>query len=186
MATSKKTGGAKTTRSETVTVRLDPELRYLAEIASRIQRRTLSSYIEWAILASLNQVPIEDSPHQVPTVADLGRTLWDVDEADRFAKLGINAPHLLNFDEQKLWKLIRENGYLWRGKHYPSTGKWKWEVTESSLIYLRLREHWDAFKSVAYDGLDPEGVLPTWVDKAPTTPRPPINLADIDDDPVPF
>jgi hypothetical protein len=45
----RKGGGGKLSRSETVTVRLDPKLRYLAELAARLHRRTLSSYIEWAI-----------------------------------------------------------------------------------------------------------------------------------------
>ena len=39
----RKAGGGKLSRSETVTVRLDPKLRYLAELAARIHRRTLSS-----------------------------------------------------------------------------------------------------------------------------------------------
>ena len=45
----RKGGGGKLSRSETVTVRLDPKLRYLAELAARLHRRTLSSYVEWAI-----------------------------------------------------------------------------------------------------------------------------------------
>jgi hypothetical protein len=38
---SKRKGGGKLSRSETVTVRLDPKLRYLAELAALKQRRTL-------------------------------------------------------------------------------------------------------------------------------------------------
>ena len=45
----RKGGGGKLSRSETVTVRLDPRLRYLAELAARLHRRTLSSYVEWEI-----------------------------------------------------------------------------------------------------------------------------------------
>ena len=48
-------GGGKLARTETVTVRLDPKLRYLAELAARVHRRTLSSYIEWAIKESLDK-----------------------------------------------------------------------------------------------------------------------------------
>ena len=40
----RKGGGGKLARSETVTVRLDPKLRYLAELAARIQRRSVSSF----------------------------------------------------------------------------------------------------------------------------------------------
>ena len=51
--TKRRGGGGKLARSETVTVRLAPKLRYLAELAARKQRRTLSSFIEWAIEETL-------------------------------------------------------------------------------------------------------------------------------------
>ena len=46
------------TRSVTVTFRLDPRTRYLAEIAARKQRRSLSSFIEWAIHETLGKVTL--------------------------------------------------------------------------------------------------------------------------------
>ena len=52
----RKGGGGKLARSETVTVRLDPKLRYLAELAARKQRRTVSSFIEWAVEQSFSGV----------------------------------------------------------------------------------------------------------------------------------
>lgn len=161
MAT-RKGGGAKTTRSETVTVRLDPELRYLAEIASRTQRRTLSSYIEWAIQDSLSRVQLDEQDNA--TVADMSRRLWDVDEADRFVKLAIHAPHLLNYDEQRLWKVIREYGFLWTGWWYPigSMQEWRWNVDEASINWQRLRDLWLSLNAVAAgDGHESE-LLPAW------------------------
>lgn len=45
----------KLNRTETVTARLDPKLNYLCELASRAQRRTKSSFIEWAIQEALKE-----------------------------------------------------------------------------------------------------------------------------------
>jgi len=162
MAT-RKTGGAKTSRTETVTVRLDPEQRYLAEIAARVQRRTLSSFIDWAILDSLGRVKIDEGGgDNETTVADMARKLWDVDDADRFVKLAIHAPHLLNYDEQRLWKLIKENGAVWMGWYEEGTfGEWRWHINESTIDYARLREYWDTFVTVAA-GEKPAESLPTW------------------------
>lgn len=167
MAT-KKVGGAKTTRSETVTVRLDPELRYLAEIAARTQRRTLSSYIEWAIQDSLTRVRLDDNAE--PTVYDMARKLWDVDESDRFVKLALHAPQLLNYDEQRLWKLIRENGAVWKGsyEYEGHLGQWHWYVIESEVNYEKLREYWDTFVGVAAGDI-PVDFLPQW-DKSEPIP----------------
>jgi len=152
-------GGGKLTRSETVTVRLDPKLRYLAELAARRQRRTVSSYIEWAIEESLNRVLICEGK----SIADTAPTLWDVDEADRFAKLALNYPDLLTHGEQVLWKLIRENGYLFKGK-YDSQGEWAWRASGDSLIMERLRENWDKFNAVAR-GEAEQSILPAWARK---------------------
>src|SRR5687768_2422071 len=93
----RKGGGGKLSRSETVTVRLDPKLRYLAELAARLHRRTLSSYIEWAIKASLDTESVrptnlsgrDASDH---TIGNEAEYLWDVDDADRFAKLAMRYP----------------------------------------------------------------------------------------------
>jgi hypothetical protein len=149
--------GGKLSRSETVTVRLDPRLRYLAELAARKQRRTLSSFIEWTIEEILGTVYMSDD---VLTLASQASLLWDVDEADRFAKLALTYPDLLLHEEQVLWKLIRENGHLWKG-HYDGNKRWVWQVREENLIFERLRESWEAFKSVAYAG-GSKKKLPAW------------------------
>src|SRR5207244_10986807 len=155
-------GGGKLTLSDTVTVRLDPKLRYLAELAALKHRRTLSSFIEWAIEDSLQRVKLREGTgynnDTGTTISDDAESLWDVDDADRFARLALKYPELLTHAEQKRWKLIRENGYLWRGR-YGSDDKWEWNVKEQSLNLERLREHWEQFSAVARGG-GPASVLP--------------------------
>ena len=104
----KRKSGAKLSRSETVTVRLDPQLRYLAELASRKLRRTVSSFIEWAIEDSLRKISVHYGAEHGESIFDNAHLLWDVEEVDRLVKLATYHPHLLNHQEQLLWKLIRE------------------------------------------------------------------------------
>jgi hypothetical protein len=160
-------GGGKLSRSETVTVRLDPKLRYLAELAGRLHRRTLSSYIEWAIKASLDAEPVR--PNAVPNDAPNDRTigseaefLWDVDDADRFAKLALRYPQLLTHEEQVRWKLIRECPGLWRGNYDRRSDEWVWLVHEETIIFTTLRTHWKQLCDVA-DGRTPANALPDWL-----------------------
>ncbi len=106
-----KTTGAKTFRSETVGVRLDPKLLYLAEIAARIQGRTLSSFIEW----SIRQVLLSDvEANNGATVKSLGpmanEEFWDIDEAVRVWKLATGDPTLLTITEQKIWRAYLDAG----------------------------------------------------------------------------
>ncbi|MBK8071797.1 MAG: hypothetical protein IPK34_07140 [Ramlibacter sp.] len=162
----RKGGGGKLSRSETVTVRLDPKLRYLAELAARLHRRTLSSYIEWSIEGSLvNSVLAGD--HNGPSIKDEAEYLWDVDDADRFAKLALRYPHLLTHEEQVRWKLIRENGYLWRGTFNVRNKEWEWSVNEHSFIFSHLRDHWEIFCAVAEGRSKPDS-LPKWQETDPS------------------
>jgi len=163
MAQKPRRGGGKLSRSETVTVRLDPKLRYLAELGARKHRRTLSSFIEWATEESLDRIALREDVHDGPiTIADEAESLWDVDESDRFAKRALRYPELLTHEEQTLWKLVRENGHLWRGHRTEPAGKWVWSIDERNLIYERLRENWDDFCAVA-DGTADASSLPGWL-----------------------
>jgi hypothetical protein len=99
-------GGGKLSRSEVVTVRLDPKTRYLAELAARRQRRTLSSYIEWVVAESLVQF-IQAEQTTNGEDEDING-LWDVDDCDRLVKLALYDKSLLNYREQVLWKRIQE------------------------------------------------------------------------------
>jgi hypothetical protein len=172
------TGGAKLNRSETVTVRFDPKLNYLCELAARAQRRTKSSFIEWAVAESLKSVNLPEvfehvdfDEYRPATLQERSSALWHIDEPDRLVALAFNAPALLTHEEQVIWKFVRENGYLWRGQF--KKGEWKWNVDEDSLTKDRLRQYWSKFVAVAR-GEASEDALPSWT-----------KTTDIDED-VPF
>lgn len=154
--------GGQLTRSEVVTVRLDPRLRYGVDLAARKHRRTASSIIEWAIEKALKEVMVCESEeeHLTRSIDDVLREVWDVDEPDRFAKLALECPELLSHEEQVLWKLIRECGHLWEGKNIQGNDKeeWVWRVTPEGLIFKRLRKHWDELKKVASGELSPRAL----------------------------
>jgi hypothetical protein len=146
-------------KTETVSVRLDPKLRYLTELAARALRRSTSSYLEWSIQDSLHRVLITQEidsrgNYKGKSISEVAATLWDVSEADRFARLALRYPDLLTHSEQILWKLIRENAYLWKGRPDEAGDR-----TEANLIWERLREKWDLFNAVAR-GDEPKSKLP--------------------------
>ena len=66
--------------------------RYPNEIAAREHRRTLSSYIEWAIEDSLRNVQLDGRDL---SMAEEAENLWDVDAADRFARLALQQVQIL-------------------------------------------------------------------------------------------
>lgn len=161
----KKSGGGKLSRSETISVRLDPKLRFAAELAARKQRRTLSSFIEWAVEEAVGRVEIYSDQSSRTSAHDASQQVWDVDEADRFAKLALRFPLLLTHDEEKLWKLICEHGYFWRGK-YDEYGEWQWRIREDGIILQRVRDEWESLKQVA-EGVADRSSLPQVPDYIP-------------------
>ena len=182
--TKKSRGGSKLAKSEVTTIRLDPKLRYLAELAARKQRRSLSSFIEWAIEDALLRFPLKEGDDRQRTVMGEAENLWDVDAADRFVKLALNFPELLTHDEQLIWKLVKECGYLWRGGYSKSDKEWTWTVREESFLFDRLREHWAAFQDVAA-GEAEASTLPTWSKTDPKAKKSSSGFDDMDDD-IPF
>lgn len=154
-ASQRSKGGGKLSRSETVTVRLDPKLNYLCELAARAQRRTKSSFIEWAIDNALKSVGV---PGARGTMDDYAGRLWDVDEVDRLIALAELAPFLMTHDEQLVWKVIQQVGSFWRGDHDES-GEWTWHIHDGGCVAETVREHWETVKAVA-DGRTSMANLP--------------------------
>ncbi|MGA9725135.1 MAG: hypothetical protein WBQ86_21955 [Candidatus Binatus sp.] len=154
--------GKRTLRSESVTVRLEPRIRYFAELAARTQRRTLSSFIEEAITSAIRLVFLRNDKTnpQIHSLLDEPE-LWDVFEPDRFAKLALRHPELLTHHEQIVWKLIQENELVWRKNHWSDDGELVWSVEESNVIWKKLREHWKTFNKVARGELPPSALPAT-------------------------
>jgi len=141
MSVSKKGGGSKLSRSEVVTVRFDPRLRFGLELAARKQRRTVSSFIEWAVDKALSEITVEDKmdnrgPYNIHEL--LGLT-WHVHPADRLVKLGEMFPELLTYDEECSYKTIVENRNFF----------WKESWTGDRVIpdFNKIRENWDALQN---------------------------------------
>lgn len=93
-------------RSDTLNMRLDPKLKYLATMAAKYQDRTLSNFIEEAIKRALQPGGVnayDGPPAELPL---WGEGLWDEDEATRFYLLATVQPGLLNGPQARLWALL--------------------------------------------------------------------------------
>lgn len=144
-------------RTKTVGVRLDPKLKYAAELAARKQRRSLSSFIEWAVQEAVDQVPMASVSGLAPSTPwKVMHWLWDVSPSTRLVKLAINFSGLLTYDEQVLWHLIREHPAMWRGKR-DTKGRSLPQVRKDQANNFRfdlLEEHFETFEQVARGELD--------------------------------
>lgn len=189
MARQAKTGsaGSRLGRTETVSIRLDPRLNYLCELAARSQRRTKSSFIEATIAEKIDTMPFRNwaDDSDPVSIGDRASYLWHVRESYRLCSLALIAPHLLTFEEQETWEVIRETGYFWLGRWTGET--WNWSCDETSLIRERVDEVWETILAVAAGDKDRDS-LPKLVKKtavlAPTPEKSPLS-SDLDDE-IPF
>lgn len=154
-----KAGGGKLARSEVTTVRLDPKLKYLAELAARKQRRTLSSYIEWAVENSLRDVKLYEGTgyngDDSVTVEEEAFNLWDVDDAERFIRLAISYPSLLTHEEQERWKMLMDSDVLGPAKQRLSNGALSWSrAILEDAVYPVIRANWTALVEAHKSGPD--------------------------------
>lgn len=105
--------------SGTLSIRFDPKLRYSIELAARVLHRSLSGLIEAAIRDYLEFIFLTKPGDDTVDKDDLSaiiEDLWDVDHSYRFCNLALKYPHLLNYEEQKLWKIILGNPAYWDDK----------------------------------------------------------------------
>jgi len=147
----KKKGGGKLSRSEVVTIRLDLKLRFAAELVARKQRRTLSSFIEWAIERTVREEVVGPSfsENAGDTAYVAMANIWDVEEPDRFIKFAEQYPELLNFDEERLFKLIKNTPYFERNSKKKSDANTSGALRYSDRFWLkRIRDNWELLNKI--------------------------------------
>ena len=143
-------GGGRLGRSEITTVRLDPKLRFAAELASRIQRRTVSSVLEIALIDFLasQSVTVPGESSSQPLLKLIER-LWDPHEEERFVNFAHACSWLLNAEEDRRWKLIKvvlgvhdkltpKQRELLHENYEKFVATARGEMSESALVKLRI------------------------------------------------
>jgi hypothetical protein len=145
--TKRKGGGSKLARSEQVSIRLDPKLRLAAELAAAKERRTLSSFIEWAVERAVKEIPVAYRGSQEWSAAEVADSVWDVDAPERFVNLASQFPELLTHEEQRQWKFISETYEFWQpassGREFFSGPK----APDSKLNFPAIRMAWGLIES---------------------------------------
>ncbi len=94
-------------RTEVFALRLDPKLKYLAELAARKQHRSLANFVEWALDAALRTTVIDDKTGK--KVWEKAEELWDISPQGRFFRLLETHPELLSYDEQQVLFTIKNH-----------------------------------------------------------------------------
>ena len=126
-------------RSETITVRLDPTLRYAVELASARNGQTVSSLVQWAVskaMADIKVGKIEDKE----SILEVASRLRPHDLQCRLVMLGLDYPELLTFKERVMFGVIEQHSVFWRKSSRPKTF--------DAYKLDNVREFWDALNMI--------------------------------------
>ena len=120
--TSKRAGETSTTVS--VGIRIDPKIKFALDIMGRLQKRSLTAVIEWAISQAITYQQLDSEGGTLSSAID---KVWSTDESVRLVKLAYHLPEALTYDELRIWETIKATGYFWHkskdGGYNPETGE---------------------------------------------------------------
>lgn len=91
-------------KTEALTLRLDPRMKFQIELLSRIWHQSITGVIETAVERAASVVKV--SADRELTITQLTRDVWSPDDAETLIRLAIQAPHLMSFEESCIWAVI--------------------------------------------------------------------------------
>lgn len=137
-------------RTESLTVRIDPRVKYLANVVASAKRLSLTSLLERALEEAINRAEIWEggTATKMSVVVD---EIWAEHEADRFVLLADRLPFVpfaesMTAEEKEvLWEMIQSRQEFW----LPPLSKGSYNVSRISFNFKALREQWDKLKAEA-------------------------------------
>ena len=102
-----------------ITIRVTPRTKFVIDLLTRQQNRSVTALFEAFIARAEDDAfgyeRTTDGPMDPmgTTRASLVDQLWDTDDVSRLVNLASIAPKLMNYEEQVLWRVIRDQPPLW-------------------------------------------------------------------------
>lgn len=100
----KKATGSK--KTEALTLRLDPKMKYQIELLSRIWHQSITGVIEKAVGRVSRDIETKLANNNSMSISALAEIAWAPDDADRIIRMAGLAPHLLSHDEACIWSVV--------------------------------------------------------------------------------
>jgi len=99
-------------KTEVITLRLNAKVKFGLELAARIEHRSVAQTVEMSIATLLSGTPCAPFRYKGEEISALIDHLWSPHRGQRLLKMVLNAPELLNPDEELLWNRLARTGRL--------------------------------------------------------------------------
>lgn len=140
-------------KTESLSIRIDPRLRYALELLSRHQRRAVTGVVEWIIDRTLRDETVTLNGNDA-SFADAMRHLWHPNELNRIVALALHAPELLTYEESRLWRVIYDSPTFWQGPNRRL----------NDLMASEMTKHWDKLKPLIVRHAEASVIKPIFLD----------------------
>lgn len=176
------------TKTETLSLRLDPKTKFILEFASWINGQTITTIVERAIRASCDEVQINDGAENDFAEIRNWTDFWDPDEGIRTLKLlaSRNYPSTYYEDELKSFTEAHK-AFFYTGERIPNSPLvqvlWP-KIEDYRRIWLEQRDkdYWAAGNAMVADLISAKVNPPSW---PPSPPSLPLRRVGVEDE-IPF
>lgn len=128
MAKNKPNQGAR--KTETLTLRMDPKVKFLIEIISRVRRQSITGVVEAAMEETafdLDVPYVEDGKSETRALGAVFSDIWSTDESELFINFCAHMPTLLTYEEQRIWETIKISPVFHESKNSKVLTDWSIE-----------------------------------------------------------
>jgi hypothetical protein len=116
------------TKTESLTIRLEPRTRFMLEFVSRARGQPLTTVIERAVAETADQVSVKVADREAKAVG--WRDIWSVNEGERALRFASLPDLYPTFEEEKRLSFCRE--------HWPFFFKQQYSYDEFLTYYLNV------------------------------------------------
>jgi hypothetical protein len=129
-------------RTDSLTIRMSPRTKYIAQLAAVQNGMTLSTLIDESLQKAIGQTRITHAG-EVTTLSKIADRLWAEHEADRLVLLADNFAFLLSPQQEDLWETIQGTQKYWR----VPLSEGESNVSQSTFNFEALRQDWSALNT---------------------------------------
>jgi hypothetical protein len=163
------------TRSETLSLRLDPKTKFTLEFASRIKGQTITTLVERAIRSSCDEIELYPEGFKGQE-AGTWKTFWDPDEGVRTLKLCAAKDYPTTYEEDELMSFVKAHqSFFYDDERRYEINRlfvrvlWP-KIEEYHSIWQERRgeDYWAAGRAMAADLSAAKIKSPNWPPEEPT------------------
>lgn len=149
-------------KTETLTLRLDPKIKIMIELISRIRRQSITGVVEAAIeqVAYDTEAPYYDdgrmNNHALGTIFS---GVWSTDESEWFINMCYRFPTLLTYEEQRIWETIKSSAVFLHSATTSLSTDWDIEGV-GALDRETIRKYWGFLLEHVEENRDSRTIIP--------------------------